>query len=99
MGVLHALIHSREQVSAIAPAVIIVFSILGGAMVPLHSLPEFVKSLSVISPVYWGVDGLLHLVLDQGSWKSVMPHLMVLGGIVVVGHLLSFGLFARKNLL
>ncbi len=99
IAVLHALIHSREQVSAIAPAVIIVFSILGGAMVPLHSLPEFIKAISVISPVYWGVDGLLQLLLDQGSWKSVTPHLMVLSGIVIIGHLLSFGLFARKNLL
>ena len=81
---LYSFFKTRNQAAAATPAVILVLSMLGGGMIPIDSLPNFIKSLTIYSPVYWGVDGLQQILINHKSWHGLMLHFGVLGGIAVV---------------
>jgi ABC-2 type transport system permease protein len=96
IGLLFAMVRTRAQGSAIAPAVIIVFSMLGGSMVPLNSLPAFLRKIGMISPVYWGVDGLQKALFSENVWADLRLNLVLLLLLSVVFNFLAFILFDRK---
>ena len=75
---IYALAQTRSQAQSIAPAIIIGFSMLGGAMIPLESLPGFVRQVSVISPVYWGIRALHEIVLGNASFLQIRQPVIIL---------------------
>ncbi len=75
---LYSAVKTRGQASAAAPAIIIVLSLVGGGMVPLNSLPHFMRKLAFVSPVYWGADGIQKLVLLNQSLFSLKTHIGIL---------------------
>ncbi len=96
IGMIYALVRTRSQGQAIAPALIIFISMLGGSMIPLNSLPGFMKKIAVISPTYWGNSGTQKILLEQASLAQLSTHLLALGTIAVTLTLLSFWLYQRK---
>jgi ABC-type multidrug transport system permease subunit len=75
---IYALAKTREQAQSIAPAIILGFSMLGGAMIPLESLPGFVRQAAVISPVYWGIHALHEIVLGNASLYQIKQPVFIL---------------------
>ncbi|MBN1481322.1 ABC transporter permease [candidate division KSB1 bacterium] len=78
ISLIYSLVRSRSQAAAIIPALIIVFALLGGAMIPIQALPPFFERLSIFSPIYWGVDGLQKILLDQQGLTMLASHIMIL---------------------
>ena len=76
-----SLVATERQGDALTTIVIIAWSMLGGAFVPLPSLPDFVRPLSATTLVYWAVDGFNELVLRGGGLVDVLPNLAVLLGV------------------
>ena len=54
---LSGIARTEEQVSMLAPLVIIILSAVGGAMIPRMFMPHFMRQLGYLSPVSWAVDG------------------------------------------
>ena len=79
-----SLVATERQGDALTTIVIIAWSMLGGAFVPLPSLPGFVRPLSATTLVYWAVDGFNELVLRGGGLVDVLPNLAVLLGVGAV---------------
>ncbi len=96
IGMIYALVRTRSQGQAMAPALIIIMSMLGGSMIPLNSLPGFMKKIAVISPSYWGNIGTQKILLEHASLAQLSTHLLALGTIAVTLTLLSFWLYQRK---
>ena len=96
VAMIYALAKNRNQGQSISPAVILGFSMLGGAMIPLNSMPQFMKQIAVISPVYWGIDGSRRIVLEGAALNDIMPHIIVLGAIAMVLLIPSFIIQQRK---
>ena len=96
VALIYSLARTRAQASGIAPIFIIVFSMMGGSMIPFPSLPAFVQKVAVISPVYWGVDGLQKIIIEAASLVSVTRHIVVLLSIAVSLNVLSFLFFERR---
>ncbi len=95
---LNSLIKTRLMLSAVLPAVIIVLGVLGGGMIPIQSLPLFIRSFSWLSPVYWGGDGIHKILLWGASFTDIATHNIVLFGVsVVFGSLAT--LIHRRRLL
>ena len=94
---IYALAQTRSQAQSIAPAIIIGFSMLGGAMIPLESLPGFVRQASVISPVYWGIQALHEIVLGNASFIQIRQPVIILlligAGLIVPSMIIQ----QRKN--
>ncbi|MBI5235977.1 MAG: ABC transporter permease [Deltaproteobacteria bacterium] len=74
---------TTEQSTTFGGTSIIVFAALGGIMVPKFLMPQFMQSISVISPLSWGLDGFLDVFVRGGGVSDILPE--------AVG-LLSFGL-------
>ncbi|MBU0673696.1 MAG: ABC transporter permease [Proteobacteria bacterium] len=84
---LGSLSRSIEQVSMFGSISVVLAAAIGGIMVPVYAMPPLMQSLSAISPLNWGMDAFLDLVVRGGNLKSVA---------LPVGKLL---LFAGVNLL
>jgi ABC-2 type transport system permease protein len=93
---IHAFSRSRSQAQALAPAVIIVFSMLGGCMLPVEALPPFFQKAAVVSPVYWAVSGLQRITLEHAGPLRLAPHFLVLSSVTAVFLTFSFLMIRRK---
>lgn len=99
IGLMYAFITRRNIANSVLPAIIIFLSVLGGGMIPLSSLPEFVRSIAVISPVYWGTDGIQTLFFRDTGFSSVVTHLVVLGAIAVITTIIALPMQRKKVIL
>ena len=96
IALMYALARTRAQIAAMAPAIIIVFSMIGGAMIPFDALPVFMQKMAVISPVWWGVDGLHKITISQAGPSSLTTHFLALAVFAVVMNVGAFVIFAKK---
>jgi ABC-2 type transport system permease protein len=96
IGMVYALVRTRNQGQEITPALIIIMSMLGGSMFPLNALPQFVQKIAMISPVYWGNNGIQKILIEQASLSQLSTHFLALGLIAVGLTISSFWLYQRK---
>lgn len=76
-------------------AVMLVLTLIGGGAIPLAFMPEWLQSMSSISPCKWAI-----LAVEGGVWRGYSAREMllpcgVLAGIGLAGLGLGFGLFDR----
>ena len=75
---------THEQAAMFASISVVVAAAVGGVMVPVYAMPPAMRSLSVVSPLAWGLDSLLALFVRGSGLAVVWPNLAALAG---------FGLF------
>ena len=71
---------SEQAVAGAGWATLLVMAMLGGAMVPLSLMPEWLVELSHISPVKWGI-----LALEGASWRAFSLKELALPCAVLLG--------------
>jgi ABC-2 type transport system permease protein len=79
-----SLVRNEHQVSAVGPALGMIFGLLGGTMVPIEVFPEVMRDLSHVTPHAWAMEGLHHLLLQGGGLADVLPQVAVLLGFAAV---------------
>jgi ABC-type multidrug transport system permease subunit len=95
-GLLYSFIATRTQASGIVPAFIMVFAMLGGAMIPLETLPGFIRQLAPFSPLYWAVYPWQRLMAFGDLNFGVLLFLGVLAAFTLVGNGLTFMIINRR---
>jgi ABC-type multidrug transport system permease subunit len=82
-----SLVGSERQATTLTTIVIIVWSLLGGAFIPVAQMPGFVRPLSASSLVFWSTDAFNTLILRGGGLADILPNLGVLfaAGAVFLG--------------
>ncbi len=73
-----SLVGSERQGDAVTTVVIIVWSLLGGAFIPVSQMPDFLLPLSQTTLTYWATDGFLALIVDSAGLAEILPNLAVL---------------------
>lgn len=71
----------------------IVLAAIGGIMVPTFVMPEFMQKVSALSPMNWGLEGFLDVLLRGGGVAEVLPETMALMAFGGVALLLAMILF------
>jgi ABC-2 type transport system permease protein len=69
---------TERQADAVGTIVIMVWSMLGGAFVPLAAMPAFVRPLAATTPTFWGVDALSRLAVGGAGLVDILPNVAVL---------------------
>lgn len=69
---------SPEQATTLGGASNIILAALGGIMVPTFIMPEFMQTLSVVSPMSWGLQGFLDIFSRGGGVAQVWPEALSL---------------------
>lgn len=97
MMLLSSLGRSEQAVSGASWAAILIMAMLGGGMVPLIAMPEWLTSLSRVSPVRWGI-----LALEGSIWRGfsaaeMLAPVAVLLGTGLVCFLAGVALLRRRE--
>jgi len=71
---------SEEGVAGAGWAIMLVFSMTGGGMVPLMMMPSWMVTISHISPVKWGI-----LAIEGAVWRGFTFSEMMLPAAVLIG--------------
>ena len=78
---------TTEQATTIGGVLNIIFGALGGIMVPKFVMPGFMQDLAILSPMSWGLEGFLDIILRNGSASDVLPEslsLCIFGGVMLM---------------
>lgn len=90
------LVNTHAQASTFGPILNVLMAALGGVMVPLFVMPPVMQKIAAYSPMNWGLQGLLDVLLRSGDVASVLPEVYRLTGFSALMLLLAFMLFSRR---
>ncbi len=69
---------SRAQMQGLSIASILLMSAIGGSMIPLFIMPEFMQTLAKFSINYWGLEAIYDILWRQTDTASVLQKIGVL---------------------
>ena len=73
-----SLFNNTAAIAAIISISIIVFGTVGGALIPIAFLPDWMQPLSRATPQFWAVDAIQELIVRGRGLGDVLPQLGVL---------------------
>ena len=94
---LACLVRSHAQAATIGPMVNVLMAAAGGIMVPKFVMPGFMQRLVEISPMNWGLEALLTVLLRGGGVADALPQIGRLAGFAALMFLLAVFLFRRRT--
>ena len=90
-------VNTTDQATTIGGVSNLLLAAVGGVMVPTYVMPAAMKNISGYSPMNWGLEGFLNILLREGSFIDILPEMMKLISLSVV--FLFFAIISYKNLL
>lgn len=90
------LVSTHAQAATLGPILNVLMAALGGVMVPLFVMPPVMQKIAAYSPMNWGLEGLLDVLLRSGDVASVLPAAGRLAGFAVLMLMIAFWLFRRR---
>jgi len=91
-----SLVNTHAQAATLGPILNVLMAALGGIMVPLFVMPTVMRNIAAFSPMNWGLEGLLDVLLRSGDIASVVSEAGRLAVFAVLMLALSFVLFRRR---
>jgi len=76
--VIGTLSETQEQANGFGAISIVILAAIGGIWVPHFILPDYLKTLSQFSPLYWCLECFYALFLRGGDWNIIAPKLLSL---------------------
>ncbi len=92
-----AIARTTEQATLMSGLGNIVLAAIGGIMIPRFLMPEGMQALSNISPMAWGLDGFLQLLLHGGSVTDMIREAAKLVCLGVAATAAAFALQTRQE--
>lgn len=72
------LANTQDQSNGFGAVSIIVFAALGGVWVPAFVMPDYLQTISFLSPLRWCIELFYVLFLKNGSWNHLLIPLLIL---------------------
>ncbi len=93
-----AVVRTVQQLNAIGNIAPVGLGALGGALMPLATLPAWVHHVAPATPQYWAMRGFNGLILDgQGLRSALIPTLMLLSFAAAFGLVALIGLRSAEQ--
>ena len=93
---LASLVRTHAQASAVGPTVNILMAAIGGVMVPKFVMPEFMQRLAEFSPMNWGLEGMLAVLLRGSDMVGVLLPAAKLMGFATFMVIIAVLFFRRR---
>ena len=90
------LVTTHAQAATLGPILNVLMAALGGVMVPVFVMPPVMQEIAAYSPMNWGLEGLLDVLLRNGEVSSVLTEIATLTGFSVLMLAIAFLLFRRR---
>lgn len=88
---------STEQATTLGGAGNIILAALGGIMVPTFIMPEFMRMVTVVSPMSWGLQGFLDLFSRGAGVLEILPEAASLVLLGICSLLLALFFMSRQT--
>jgi ABC-2 type transport system permease protein len=75
---------TAQQALSFGSISVVILSAIGGVWVPVYVMPEILQTLSLFSPMSWGLESFNDLFLRQASIHTILPNLLRLVGFALV---------------
>jgi ABC-2 type transport system permease protein len=89
------LVQTHAQASTLGPILNVLMAALGGIMVPLFVMPEVMQQIGSYSPMNWGLEALLDVLLRGADASAVLPRIARLCGFSALMMTGAYLLFRR----
>jgi ABC-2 type transport system permease protein len=93
---LASLVRTNAQAATIGPVVNILMAALGGVMVPKFVMPDFMQKISEFSPMNWGLEGMLAVLLRGSDMAGVLLPTAKLIGFAMLMIIIAVLFFRRR---
>ncbi|MHB1238138.1 MAG: ABC transporter permease, partial [Gallionella sp.] len=93
---LASLVRTHAQASALGPIVNILMAAIGGVMVPKFIMPEVMQRLAEFSPMNWGLEGMLAVLLRGSDMTGVLLPAAKLTGFATIMIIIAVVFFRRR---
>ena len=93
---LASLVRTQAQGSVLGPIVNILMAAIGGVMVPKFVMPDFMQRLAEFSPMNWGLEGMLAVLLRGSDWTGVLQPTAKLVGFAAFMMIVAILFFRRR---
>jgi len=91
------LVKSTEQATTIGGLINLLLGAIGGIMVPTFVMPEMMQNVARLSPMNWGLDGYLTILLRGGGFVDIVPVMFKLSCLSVVFFSLAIYSYHRST--
>lgn len=78
------LARTSEQASAFGSLSVVILAIMGGVMIPRFVMPDFMQKISLLSPLYWGLESYLDIIVRKADFQLTLTKILVLLGFGIV---------------
>ncbi len=92
---LGTLARTREQATMFGAVSVVCAAALGGIMVPVYVMPPVMQTISLFSPLAWGLNALVEIAVREGTLGSVRHELLCLTGFFGVTMAIAWTRFGR----
>ncbi|PRM96364.1 ABC transporter permease [Aliarcobacter cryaerophilus] len=78
---------TTEEATSIGGVINIIFAAIAGIMVPKFVMPQFMQDLSLFSPMSWGLESFIEILVNNGNFddiKSYLLYLIIFGTICLI---------------
>jgi ABC-2 type transport system permease protein len=81
---LGTLARTLEQATMFGAVSVVCAAALGGIMVPVYVMPPVMQTISMFSPLAWGLNALVEIAVREGTLGSVRHELLYLAAFFAV---------------
>ncbi len=64
-----------EQATAIGPILIVIGAAIGGIFAPVYAMPESLRAIAEYSPLHWGQNAFLEILVRNSDFEAIIPDL------------------------
>jgi ABC-2 type transport system permease protein len=68
-------VRTAEQASAFGALSVVILAVIGGVMIPRVVMPDFMQSAAMVSPLFWGLESYLDLLVRKLTLVAILPRL------------------------
>jgi ABC-2 type transport system permease protein len=75
---------TQQQAMAVSFFFVMIFLLMSGLFTPIDSMPEWAKTISKCTPIYYFIDVMRMIVLKGSGFADIKMHFLIMTGFAVV---------------
>ena len=88
---------TTEQASTVGALISIIMGAVGGIMVPKLVMPPLMQDLTMISPMSWGLEGMLDIFVRNQGISAILLESTVLVFFGIISLMFAYIFYERRQ--
>lgn len=79
-----------EQSNGFGAISVIILAAIGGVWIPIFVMPEYMQTISIVSPLQWCMEGFYILFLKGGNWHELSKVILSLSIFIIFCQIIAY---------